>query len=380
MPARVLVVSSRFPWPVVTGDRIRALAWLEALSARARVTLVAPAGAVPAGAPACDFVPAQRSLPQLVLAGARVVREGLPVTSLLAAGYGWHRALRSAGERGGPFDAAIVMLARLDPWVFSALAARRRVFDAIDSLAANLAERAQAARGLARWAWALERRRTARLEADAASRYDRTLVVAEAERAAFGTRAAAVFHGVAIAPLAEQPRRWDVGFWGRLAYFANRDAVRVLLEEIWPRVRAAKPDATLVVAGADAPAFVHRHDGRDGITVVSPMADRGALLRQVSVALFPLRFGSGQSNKVLEAGEAGCALIATLQAVRGLPGVAEHALIAGDAAGFAEHALALLVAPGVASARGRSLRALVERDFSRERACRQLAAIALEEG
>jgi hypothetical protein len=374
---RALLLTSRFPWPVITGDRIRALAWLEALSPRAHVTLVAPAGIVPAGAPACDLVPARRSPLRLPGAAARVVRKGLPLTSLLAAGYDWRGALRSARERGGPFDVAIVLLARLDPWVYGALDARQRIFDAIDSLAANLAERAQAARGPARWAWADECRRTARLEADAASRYERTLVVAETERAAFGARATAVFHGVEIAPLGESPRPWDVGFWGRLAYFANRDAVRLLLEQIWPRVRAARPDATLVVAGADAPAFVRRHDGSDGITVMSPMTDRGALLRQVRVALFPLRYGSGQSNKVLEAGEAGCALVATPQALRALDALAEHAFVAEAASDLAEHTLALLAAPAAAGARGRGLRALVERDFSREHACRRLAAIAL---
>ena len=371
------MVSSRFPWPVVTGDRIRALAWLEALAPRADVTLVAPPGAAPASAPPFRFVPARRSALALTGAVWRTLCRGLPATALLAAGHAWGGALAAAERAAGPFDVAVVLLARLDPWAFRYLKARRLVFDAIDSLAANLDARADAARGPARWLWRVEARRTARLERDAASRYDRVLVVADAERAAFGGDTAAVFHGVTLDPPGGAEREFDVGFWGRLAYFANRDAAARILGEIWPRIRAALPAARLLIAGADAPAFVRRAHGRDGITVVTPMEERSRLLRSVGVALFPLRFGSGQSNKVLEAAEASCALVATAEAVRGLDAIASEAAVARDPAALAERVIALLRDPGSRADAGRRLRGVVEREYSRARACERLAAVAL---
>src|SRR5664280_851798 len=238
---RVLVVSSRFPWPVVTGDRIRALAWLQALTPRAGVTLVAPPGLVPSGVPPFTFVAARRSPAALAAAAARAVAEGLPATALLAAGYDWRGALSRAQGEAGAFAAAVVLLARLDPWVVRHIRADRMVFEAVDSLAANLEARAAASRGPARRLWRWEAARTRRLESDAARRYDRTLVVAEAERAAFGERAAAIFHGVELDPPATGDRDFDVGFWGRLAYFANRDAAGLVLDGVWPRVRALRP-------------------------------------------------------------------------------------------------------------------------------------------
>ncbi|MGD1147846.1 MAG: glycosyltransferase family 4 protein [Thermoanaerobaculaceae bacterium] len=377
MDRNVLLVSSRFPWPVITGDRIRALAWLEALAPRANVTLVAPEGRIPADAPAFRHVPAPHSLSAIFSAGWRTISEGLPATALLAAGHAWESALDEAERNSGPFDAAVLLLARLDPWAFGRLRAGRLVLDAIDSLAANLRARAAAARGPARFLWRLEADRTARLERGAASRYDRVLVVADAERAAFGERTEAVFHGVALEPAAECDRDFDVGFWGRLTYFANRDAAALVLGEIWPRIRAARPGATLLLAGADAPSFVRRAHGRDGVTVISPMEDRGRLLRRVRVALFPLRFGTGQSNKVLEAAEASCALVASPEAVRGLDAIAGEAAVAREPAALAQSVLGLLSDPAAAAARGRRLRAVVEREYSRERACEKLAAVAL---
>jgi len=250
---RVLVVTSRFPWPPITGDRVRALAWLQALGPRAEVTLVAPPGRIPMAAPSCHLVPARGSAVAALAASVQALRDRLPLTALLAAPRDWRGAIARAEREAGPFAAAVVLLARLDPWVFRHLQARRLILDAIDSLGANLAERAAAAPPLARGLWRWESRRTARLERSAGARYDEVLVVAQAERSAFGERTLAVFHGVELWQPGDAPRQFDLGFWGRLAYFANRDAVDVLVREIWQYVRARRPGARLLLAGADAP-------------------------------------------------------------------------------------------------------------------------------
>src|SRR5205823_2616917 len=102
---KVLVLSSRFPWPPFTGDRLRATIWLAALEKIADVTLIAPRGEVPAGAPRFRFIPAARSL-------RRAFRR-VPLHAFLAAPHDWRAAIESAGD----FDATIVLLSRLDPWV-----------------------------------------------------------------------------------------------------------------------------------------------------------------------------------------------------------------------------------------------------------------------
>lgn len=376
---RVLLLSSRFPWPPFTGDRVRAVSWLQALAGRAEVTLVAPGGS-PEHLPAGVVVTPARGAPHLLPAAAlKVLVQGLPATALLAAGHDWRGALVRAERERGPFDRALVLLARLDPWVFPHLRARVRVLDAIDALGANLRERAAASRGPARAAWRVEARRTARLELAAGRRYDRVVVVAESEREAFGPRSLAIPHGVEVGPLGEGPRDVDVAFWGRLAYFANADATRFLLDQIWPVVRRARPDARLLVGGAEAPGWVRRRHGRDGIEVASPLGNREVVLRRVKVAVVPLRFGTGQSNKVLEAAEAGCAVVSTPEGVRGLAGLQRHVIIERDAERLGQQVAGLLAAPERAAALGRLLRGAVAAGFSRAEACRRLAALLLDE-
>jgi glycosyltransferase involved in cell wall biosynthesis len=367
---RSLLVSSRFPWPSFTGDRLRALIWVDALTALGEVTLVSPPGVLPQQYKHIRHVPASRSAATMPLASAKVLRDGLPFHSLIAAGRRWREALRGAGDR---FDVAVVLLSRFEPWIRGSVAADRIILDAIDSLGRSMAERSREANFLSSLFWRREVARTSDLEEKLASRYDTVMVVSEEERALFGPSAVAVPNGVELYPPAgEGPRRYDFGFWGRLAYFANRDAATVLLETIWPEIRKERPQASLLVAGADAPAFVRARSGQDGITVISPMEDRPALLRQIDVALFPIRFGTGQSNKLMEAGEAGCAIACTTRAIRGLDDLLPHAAVFDDPMDLARAAAAI----DNSRDRGRAAREAVENSYSREATLERLRGIA----
>lgn len=357
----VLLLSSRFPWPCFTGDRLRAAIWLAALEKHANVALVSPDGIVPHDAPHFRFHPAARSLRRAIAGAMR----GTPIHALLAAPFDWAGAIERAQHDLGEFDATIVLLSRLDPWVRPHLPRGLHVLDAIDSLRGSMLERAKEASPLTRWFWRAESRRVARAEQDAIAAYDRVVVVSATDSVELD--ALAISNGVSIAPLHDIPRTFDFGFWGRLAYFANADAAAWLLDDIWPAIRAQRPNATLIIAGADAPARLRAAHGRDGIVVQSPVDDIAALARRIGVALFPVRYGTGQSNKVLEAAEAGCAIVATRIAMRGLPELERHTLIADDAASFA--AAALDAHPT------KELRAIVETTYARQTTLDRLKTI-----
>jgi glycosyltransferase involved in cell wall biosynthesis len=370
---KVLLLSSRFPWPPFTGDRIRATVWLSALEREHEVALVSPAGLVASDAPRFRFHPASVSL----LRGARGALRTLagdPLQSLPASRYDWPDAIHRARRDLGGIDVTIVLLSRLDPVVRALLPNGAHILDAVDSLRRSMAERSREGSLLLRALWRMESQRIGRVEQEAARVYDRVLVVSPDEEAR-ELGALTISNGVAIAPLVEAPRRFDFAYWGRLAYFANADAVQWLLREIWPAVRALRPDATLLIAGADAPDRVVAAHGRDGIFVQSPVDDMAALARQVKVALFPVRYGTGQATKVLEAAEAGCALVATSKALRGLAPLAAHAAVAEDVEALARSAVSLLDDEARRVTMGARLRATVEENYSRQRTLERLAGV-----
>ena len=375
---RVAVIASRFPWPSYTGDRMRTATWLAALARHARVALIAPAGEVPAEAPPFAFFPAARSFSRAARAAFTVIREDLPLQSLLAAPYAWGEAIAAAHRASGGFDAMVVVLSRADPWVRGSLDGGVRILDAVDSLQRNAEEREKASSMPMRWLWREEARRLKNAQRDVAHAYDRIVVVNRDERADFSSDAVAIPNSVPVLPLdTAGPRPYDFGFWGRLAYFANADAARWLMREIWPAIRQRLPSATMVLAGADAPrALVREARRQPGIELISPVENMSALARSVRVAVMPVRYGSGQATKVLEAAEAGCAMVATTRALRGLDSLAPHACIADDAASIARAAAELLANENVRAAKAHALRAAVAANHSRERVLEQLVQIA----
>lgn len=338
--------------------------------------MVAPGGPAPPGVASHRRIlpaPAPLALPGRALTA---LRRGWPLTALLAAGWAWRRALARAAAGGTEFDVTVVVLARLDPWVARWLGDGRKVLDAIDSLAANLRERGAATGGLARVFWLSEARRTARLEREVLRRYRPVVVVAPEEGEHFAGPVEAASHGVEILPAGDGPREVDFAFWGRLAYFANREAALGLLRTLWPALRARRPQARLLVAGADCPRALWAFHGRDGVTVLSPMGDRAALLRRVRIALFPVLHGSGQPNKVLEAAEASCAIVSTPAGVRGVGPLAEAAVIAPWGKELVEAAVALASDPQRQAELGNRARQLVMAHFDRRQALERFARLA----
>jgi glycosyltransferase involved in cell wall biosynthesis len=370
---KVLLVTQRFPWPPFTGERLRTAVWLDALASDADLSLLAPPGAVPANAPPLRFFPAPRSLAHAVRGAVTVVRDRLPFQCLLGAPYDFASAMAEARRNAGPFDATIVILSRLHPWVRASLDGRT-LLDAVDSLRRSAAERAKAAPFASRRFWRIEERRMASLEARAIDDYDRVLVVSDEETTEL--RALAIPMGIDAAPLdPAAPRAFDFGFWGRLPYFANADAAAWLLREIWPAIRALRPSATLVIGGAGATSALRRNAARDGVTVISPIDDVRRFARSIRIALMPLRFGSGQSNKLLEAAEAGCAIVATPCALRGLSALAEHSRIAETAPAFAQAATELLADDEQRASEARALRAAVETHYARAATRERMRAV-----
>lgn len=326
------------------------LCWLDALR-DAEVVVAGPAGRL-------IDVEVPRSTTTFARAAARILKEGLPLHTILAARE-WEGVLRDRGR----FDVSIVLLTRTEPWTRGRLPhATRRIIDVVDSAAATADQRALAVRGLTRRFWASEAIKSARLERELQNHCDAVVAVTAGEAARFGTKGIAIPVGVRIEPLVESERTIDFAFWGRLAYFANEEAVRILVRDIWPRIRAIRPRATLLIAGADAPRWIRALDGHDSIRVESPMQNRAEMLRRVRVALLPVMHGSGQSLKALEAAEAGCAIVATRCALRGAERLAAQALIADEPEALAA-AAATLVDDRAA---GEALRALVVAHYSHD--------------
>jgi polysaccharide biosynthesis protein PslH len=366
---RVLVLVTRFPAPPWRGDQVRAYHHLRVLAARHAITCAALVVRPPPAAARAE-IEAMGVRVEVIRLGvlgtipalARILTgDRRPIQVLL---YARRRAAARVAELVArePFDVVHAQLVRTLAYLPPRMPV---VVDLVDALSRNLARRAELEGGARGRLLAWEAGRLAASEQAIVATGAPCLVVSESERAALpaGGNVQIVPNGVdteafAFDARARPPAR--LVFGGNLGYFPNADAAEWLARDILPRVRAARPDAELRLVGARPAAAVRALGARPGVAVVGAVPAMAPELAAATVAVVPLRAGSGLQNKVLEAMAVGTPVVATRLAAAGLvvaPG--EHLLVADDAAGLAAGVLALLGDPARARAMAHAARALV---------------------
>ena len=101
-------------------------------------------------------------------------------------------------------------------------------------------------------------------------------------------------------------------FFGHFGYEANRRGVERFLEEGWPEVLRARPQARLAIAGGGMDdALRARLAAVEGVEVLGLVADLPGALAAARAVVVPIWEGGGTRLKVLEALAAGRAVVAT---------------------------------------------------------------------
>jgi glycosyltransferase involved in cell wall biosynthesis len=245
--------------------------------------------------------------------------------------------------------------------------------DLVDSLSLNMERRFLRDRGPARWAAWAEWKAMARYERKIAATWDHVTVVSPVDRQAIGDFPHLTLNpnGVDLAQFPFSPGGRDaatVVFTGNLGYFPNVDAVTWFSREVFPQVRRRVPSALFRAAGARPSAAIRAIDGEDGFRLERDVDRIEAVLSGATVAVAPMRAGSGQLLKILEAMASGVPVVATPLAAAAFdfaPG--RELLVAEEPAEFASAVARLLEDPGEAKAIAFRARRAVEERYGWER-------------
>lgn len=169
-------------------------------------------------------------------------------------------------------------------------------------------------------------------------------------------------------------------FSGKMSYFANTSSVLHFYREVFPRIRARRPNARLKIVGSSPPDSVRRLESDPAVTVTGYVEDMREHIGSAAVVVCPMTVGVGIQNKMLEAMAMAKPVVCTSIACGGIPDAEDgrHLVRAGGAEEFAEHVVGLLGNPHLGHELGRNACELVNARYSWDAAARALEAVHQE--
>ncbi|HEY7567170.1 MAG TPA: glycosyltransferase [Gemmatimonadaceae bacterium] len=226
-----------------------------------------------------------------------------------------------------------------------------------------------------RAAFRIEAFKMARYEVAAVARFHHVIAVSEHDRQLMtrmvdAERISVVPTGVDIArfqAVAASPSSTPlVMYLGSMDWEANIDGVEWFCAEMWPRVRAAVPNAEFRIVGRNPAARVQRLAG-NGVTVTGTVPSVVDHLAEAAVVVVPLRIGGGTRLKIFEAMGAARAVVSTTVGAEGLEVTPnEDIMLCDDAPAFADAVVTLLRDEAARRRIGAAANALADRhDWSR---------------
>ena len=307
---KLLVVLSRFPYPLEKGDKLRAYHQIRVLSRQHDIYL---------------FALSDKKVPEDSLAALRPFCKEIRVgelnvftkmwNSMLAFFKGWpiqcgyfyscgaKRSLHQFAAEVKP-DAIYAQLVRTVPYVQDLVG--EKIIDYQDVLSQGMLRRAQRAPFWQQSFFRMESRRLQRYEAKVFHYFQHHTIITEVDRNLMPVKdkdaIQVVGNGVDFEQYkySGQEKKYDLIFAGNMAYAPNVDAAEFIVKQILPKLLPQFPDLKLVLCGANPASRVKALQGPH-VTVTGWVDSMAEYYAQSRIFLAPMRLGTGLQNKLLEA-------------------------------------------------------------------------------
>jgi len=204
--------------------------------------------------------------------------------------------------------------------------------------------------------------------------YEMNFVVSDLERDSLqrkvqNARIEVIANGVDLdyfRPDYEEVSGRGVVFAGRLDSYPNREAARVLLNQVWPALELEVPDAHLIIVGKNpSRELIERARRKSNVTVTGFVQDVRPYLEGSGVYVCPIYDGGGTRLKILDAMAMGKAIVSSSIGCEGIDVTPEwDILIANTTEQFVKQIKRVLNNGVLRKSLGRNARKLVEEKYS----------------
>jgi glycosyltransferase involved in cell wall biosynthesis len=164
----------------------------------------------------------------------------------------------------------------------------------------------------------------------------------------------------------------SVVFFGLLATRPNIDGATWFVNEVWPHVVRARPDAQCKIIGKGAGKEI-LDLARPGVEIVGFVEDLRPHLARAAAIVVPLRLGSGTRLKIVEGMAMGKAIVSTTLGAEGIDVTdGQNILVADEPPAFAAAVVRLMGDPELAASLGAAARKLAVDRYAWSAAADQL--------
>lgn len=357
---KILVLASRFPFPLEKGDKLRLYHQIRELSQKHEIVLCALSECTVQDIDYQAVKPFCSRIFILPLSKFTVVKniifnvlKGILLPFQVAYFYDKNikKQINDIIDSEKP-DHIYTQLARMAEY------ARHKklpkTLDFMDAFSKGAERRAISSNNWVRPFWQLEARKMAEYEASIALDFDRLTIISEQDRDTLvlnnKTCVKIVPNGVDInyfkktlPPQYPTPtEHFDIAFIGNLGYYPNVEAAKYLVKRIFPLVLKELPNVKILLSGA-RPTHEILNLRSKNVTVKGWIEDIREAYNQATILAAPLFNGSGQQNKILEAMAMEVPCVTTSLVNQAILAVEnEEILVANNEIQFAESIILLL--------------------------------------
>lgn len=379
MKQRILVLTSRSPYPLIAGYKMRIHYISKLLSRRYDVDLLClqPVKTEPPHlSPFKQIFTFPMSVAKL---GFHAIHHWVKGWPLQVGGYFDYKVSRWLKEHAGNYDLIYVHHVRMAPYAMEL--ERYRILDYHDAISMHYQMAASYANGFWKTFYLLEKKRLLSYELEMLKKFDKAFIVSSVDKEYLLTNLrsnnpASIHCPIAVIPMGvkeevivrnpnTQLEENRIVFLGKMDYYPNEDAVIYFAKEIFPLVKEKIKDLEFIIVGAYPTKRVLQLEEIKGVKVTGFVEDPYAYIEKAKVVVAPLRFGAGIQNKILEAMALRKAVVTTSVGAQGIEGEdGRHFIVVSKHEEMAEKVSEIFHDNGRRKIIGENARALIEEKYT----------------
>jgi len=376
---KILILSSRIPYPLVGGDRIRIYNTAKTLSKNYEIDLLC----LNEGRVESDYLERLKEVfNEVICFSYHPLKfkwnafKGLFLKKPLQVSYYYFKEIqRWIDEKYRDYDLIFCNHIRTAEYIKNIVCAK--IVDLHDAISMNYARARLNAKGWWKVVYLIENRKLLPYEIKTTDKFDKSFIVSDIDRD-YLLRNGAEREKIITIPVAvreevvnrvfKAKEKYELVFLGKMDYPPNEDAVIYFVESIFPILRKEKQDLKFIIVGTKPTKRVLKLRKIDGVEVTGFMEDPFKYIEASKVFVAPIRFGAGIQNKILEAMALKKPVVTTTLGAEGIEGKkGEHFLIADKPEEMTEKIINLLEDKNRRGFIGRRARVLIEEKYTWKR-------------